>query len=668
MSEFDNLPQALGEGTGFNTIEKKDTAFPDEKMSDLAALKVVIQDVEFAEKFINSKTLPALWNGADDLFRDYVPRKTWPNSKKQRSAIPTPVIMEAIETSLLPQAHMAFFSDVQPFQLDPVGKTTPDAARAMSHLVCWGIQETGFVEEIRKCLKSGFLYGTLVGKYGWTTSKHTQRTYKRGKDGKMEISEAQRLISRPTFEYVSLRNLLVAPHTNCQDIRTAKNVTHQKFIDAIELDALRADDSYKNVPTQAQLKDLLIARAEATQNSLNGIQYPTWRENQAERPTTQGSADPLKQPLELLEYWTDDRVITVLQRTIVIRNDENPFGKLPFLSCSFIDVLDSFYGFGVSNLLAGEQWLQQGVLNKWVDSLSLKLNPMWHRKKGAGTNTQNIQTSPGRVVNDDGDLAPLEIESISQEAQGAIEASESRAARRVGANFGPEMPNQAMRTAEGVNAFTSGGQTRLQYFIETFADLVFKPAIRAFIELIKDNIEEDDLKAILSDKDTALVLQMQAKDEGLLSVYNGQYSVDVLSSVKLAGRKAMGAMIQPLAQLLGQPAMQSSLSQQGKKFDYAEFLQQVFEITGWPGGPLIQDMSPEDMQRMQQNNPALVKAQADSAKTDQTHKNAQELQEQKTDGQAGVAVVRSILKSHHDADSAAATKDLALMPKPGGGQ
>jgi hypothetical protein len=38
-------------------------------------------------------------------------------------------------------------------------------------------------------------------------------------------------------------------------------------------------------------------------------------------------------------------------------------------------VLNSLFGFGISRLLNGEQRLQQGVLNTWVDSLALVLNP-----------------------------------------------------------------------------------------------------------------------------------------------------------------------------------------------------------------------------------------------------------------------------------------------------
>jgi hypothetical protein len=152
-------------------------------------------------------------------------------------------------------------------------------------------------------------------------------------------------------------------------------------------------------------------------------------------------------------YITKDRVIVVLQRKVILRNDDNDDECLPFLSASFIEVLNAFWGFGVGMLLQGEQKLETGVSNAWIDALALKLSPWFHRKKGVAAGSQNIQISPGKVVNDDGELTPGETESVSQEALNVIQVSEARARRRVGANFGSEMPTQAMRTAEGVQEF-----------------------------------------------------------------------------------------------------------------------------------------------------------------------------------------------------------------------
>jgi hypothetical protein len=246
----------------------------------------------------------------------------------------------------------------------------------------------------------------------------------------------------------------------------------QKYVTANDLDEMRDDPTYKNVPTRAQLKELLAAKSEPGVDSMAATKVASFRQNQAEKQDLETSSDPLEQPLEILERWTEDRVIVTLQRKICLRNDENENDEIPLRSCAFIDVLNAFFGLGIGALLKGEQSLQTGVVNKWLDSLDLTLSPSFHRKKGVGPSAQNIGVAPGKVVNDDGELAPLAVQSVTAEALQAIQISESRGRRRVGANFGPDMPTQAMRTAEGVNEFTAGIQVRTQYFIELFAEMV----------------------------------------------------------------------------------------------------------------------------------------------------------------------------------------------------
>jgi hypothetical protein len=642
---FSELPQALNEGTGFETVRADEVAFGDEKLDDQTALKIVLQDVNVAESHFQSKTLAADFNLADDLFRAYVAPRTWPNSNIQRSNIPMPVVMEAIETVLLPQAHMAFFSDPQPFLLKGRGATSAAAARGMAHVATWGVAESNFEEEIRKMLKSSFLYGQCVGKYGWRKETRYERKYKRGTAGAIDSKTASHDISCPTFEYVDVRQVLVDPFHDNHDIRGAAYVLQQKFIDAEELDSLR-DQGYKGVPTRAQLAMILAERAESTKDSLQGMKIKSWREYQPSEPTEQRSSNPLKQPLEILEYWTNDRVITVLQRCIVIRNEANEFGEKPFFSCAFIDVLNSFWGMGVAKLLEGEQRLQTGLLNALVDAQSLTLAPVWVRKKGLGTTSQNISVSPGKVINEE-ELEALKFNSVAEEALGSIQASEARAARRVGANSGPEMPTQAMRTAEGVQAFTSGVQVRLQYFIENFASLVFVPAIKAFIQLAKDNLPEDQLKKIIFNG------QGQDYPGDVLDVYNGVYSVDVLSSTKLAGRRAMAQMIPMIAQMVGAAPVQQSMTAQAKKFNFVEFMQQILDITGWPDTDLIQDMTPQEQQAATMAmNPQLAKAQVDAHTLALKHQNATELEQTKGETRAGVQVIKHLL------DEAKTNKEL----------
>jgi len=635
---LEQLKQAINEGRAYEPITRTEAEVArDEAIEDLHALKLVVQDAAVFEAYIDSKSLPQEWNRIEDLFRAYVTPQNWPNSDKPRAHLGMPLILEAIE-NIISQVHMAFFSDAQPFSLKAVGKTKPEAARAAAKILQWALKQAGAKEEFRKILKSILEFGQGVGKWGWQTGTHEVAKYVK-EDGKVTKHPEKKDLSIPSFEFVELRHLLVDSSLRNHDIRNGRAVIHQSFISANDLDSLRDDPTYKNVPTRVELAAILAeGTSEPTDDTIGSTKGDTYRTYQAEREDKPASADPMEQPLEILEWTSNDRVITVLQRKIVIRNEENEFGRVNFNSCGFIDVIGSWYCFGIGKLLEGEQRFQTGVVNAWIDALSLALNPMYHRKNGIGAQSQNINSAPGRVVNDSGELTPLNQISVSAEALGAISSSEQRANRRVGANTGGNLPNQALRTAAGSQEYTSGVETRMQYFIDNYADMVFIPVLEAFLQLCKDKLQPEQIEAILTEEEGQAY---QGSD--VLDIYNGQYVLEVLSSTKLAARKAMIGLVPQLIQLFQAEAVQNSLLVQKKKLDYVEFLKTVIDLTNWPSNGLIIDATDEDIQRAMQMNPAAIQAQGRLQLESDKHQNDLDLAEETATGRAGVSVVKHLL-------------------------
>lgn len=655
---FETLKQAIDPGLALGPLTPEQTKFADEKLSDASALGIVLQDIGYAERYVGSKARPQEWNDVDNLYRAVVQPKTWEGSNQARAHLGMPLILEVVE-SMLPQIHLGFFSDkTRPFTLIAKGTTTQGAARATGKVLEWGVKQSGFKEEIRKILKSCLLYGTGVGKWGWSISTRKLTKFTR-EDGDIVATTDEVTHSVPTFEFIELGNLLVDPSVRSHDIRNAKFVIMQKFVTAYELDEMRTDELFKGIPTRDELREILATKSEPASDSMAATKVENFRTLQAERQDSEVSSDPLMQPIEVLEYWTQDRVIVVLGRKIVIRNDENEYDELPFVSCAFIDVLKSFFGLGIGKLLEGEQKLEAGVANMWIDSLNLTMSPAFHRKKGVGPSAQNIFVSPGRVVNDDGELAPLQVPSVTAEALQAIQSSEARGRRRVGANFGPDMPNQAMRTAEGVQEFTSGIQVRTQYFIELFAEFVFVPVLEAFVAMAKNNLTPKDIDNILTEQDGKAF-----EGDDHLAIYNGQYAIEVLSSTKLAGRRAMATLVPTLMQLFSAAPVQQALITQNKKLDMAEFLEQVIDLTGWDAPGLIVDMTPDDLNRALAQNPQAMRNQGMLQLQQAKHDDDMELESAKGDVRGGLQVVKHILDQSGKHDEAQRGLMSSLLTPP----
>lgn len=641
MSDFSQLDSALPEVPS-SKIEADKVAWPTQSMDDVDALGMVLADVQMAEGFIQSKNMVVNWERADNNFRAMGLPKNWPGSESQRSGLAMPLVMEVVE-KLAAVIFLAFFSDKQPFLLEAVGPVKPEALRAKEKLLLWAVQLSGFKEEMRKCIKSALLYGFCVARWGWDTVNRPKTSYQRTEKDPNKVKKVVKdyEVAHPTIEKVSLRKVLFDATLDGPDVRQARWVCAQIFVDATELDALRDNPDYQNIPTREQLAQIMAGGVEyVAVDSMNGSKYMTWRDYQAQKETERASVDPLKGPLEILEYVDCyGQTISVLQRKIVIRNDANDFGRSTFLSAAFVDVPDSAYGMGVSQLLAGEQYLQTSVLNAWLDVVALILNPAFTAAQGLQTSAQNVKVAPGRILTGT-DLKPIPIPSVGAEALNVLQTSEARATKRVGANTADNMPTQALRTAEGVNAFTEGATDKLQYFIEIFADNVFIPALESFLDVMHNKLQPADIQHILGEVDGKAYLG----DE--LDIYNAQCTVQILSSTKLAARRATAQLVGLLLQMVTAQPVQDSLTAQGMKFNYAELVEEAIDLAGWDVNSLIVPASPAELQRaMQMANPQMAVAQAQAAGKQQDQQNALEQIEANGMMRAGVNIISHAVKS-----------------------
>lgn len=657
MGGFQSLPNAIDASQQQAQITKEQVKPAGEQLSDEVALGIVLADTQDTLSYLQSKGLVPLGiENSDDLVRAYVRPRQWPDGKP-RANLSMHVTLQAIE-KLMPALYMSLFAQgkKRPFIIEPVGKTTPAAARANASLLSWGIKNSDLKEEMRVSLKNALTYGVTVGEWGWRSKKIRKKVYKKDTAGKLVGVPSVIDWECPFYESLDLKMVLVDPGLKRQDVQRGKFVIKQYMTDGYGLADLRDDSTYKNIPTDAELAIFLSEKSEPTTDSLAESKRAVWREFQAKLESESTSKDPMMQPLEILQWESADRVITILQRKLVIRNEENEFGRISKQSCAFIDVLGSFWGFGIAKLLAGEQRLQQGVVNNWIDSLALVLNPVFQLLKGVGPGTQSIPVSPGKVITESGELKPLLVPDITKPAMEAITTSDIRAQEKVGANGGANMPNAAMRTAEGVNAFAGDVIQRLQYFLEQFINLVYIPTLEAYLEMMHDHLTVEQVNEILTAEEG------KAYEGDISDVYNAQLRLDVVAGANMMAKFAAAQLAPMIIQLVSAGPVADQLEVAGKKFDYSEFISETLDMMGWDLENLVIPMSPDDLKRVQQKNAALQRVQGDLMLQDKKHVDNLSEIDAKASGQAGVATVRQILKSHSDQ----ALQQLDSMQSPAG--
>jgi hypothetical protein len=117
---------------------------------------------------------------------------------------------------------------------------------------------------------------------------------------------------------------------------------------------------------------------------------------------------------------------------------------------------------------------------------------------------------------------------------------------------------------------------------------------------------------------------------------------DTLAGTRLAAKNKMAQALPFLLEVFGNQALIQQLSQTGWKVNAMELVNMVLEMSEWKNKrDLVVMMTPQEQQSMQQQNPAAVKAQADSALLNQKQQGDLQLEDKKIAGRIATNTVKS---------------------------
>lgn len=635
------------------TIGEAKQALSTGTWGDSAALKLTIQDASRADNYTSTKEWVMNWMTASTLYQSPYTVRYWENTQTERSNVPFFTVATAVN-SLVPQIIKGLFYDDPPFLAQNRPGTTAQEARAMSSVLAYQLEEIQFREQLRLGVTTALLYGTTIWKYGWEIFSKERVTYERkikplvvpdpvnpGKtqeiyDDDEEVEEKRETIEvhRPTFETVTdLKQILVDPGLAEPNIQKAKYVIHRMYVTWDDLEDLRERPGI-NLPSRDELLQLFFPPIEKPQveESLLAQQTPLW-DARAEPPFEDTTADPFEKPLELMERWDNKRYILVLQKKLVIASTENPFGCIPFFSLGWWDVPGAFWSMGLARTIGSEQRLQAGIMNTWLDGVSLMLNGVYVRVRGTSVPTQNIRMAPGKVIDVDTKdaLTPLDRAKPIPEAMQAYAASVSRAETVSGASepgmqgvAGTSGHSNLARSATGANMLAGGAGSRVEEFIEKLSTNVLIPLLDAFHDLNTRLLPLKLVRQIL-DKELAHTYIKEAQGD-LINLKNARVKFSIRAAAKLLARRNMAQALPIMLQFLQAGPIIEGLAVSGQKVDVKELVRMMFEVSDWKNiNDVIVDMTPADQQRWM--------AQQQASKEAVKQKGAQQLQAQKTNDQ-----------------------------------
>lgn len=216
--------------------------------------------------------------------------------------------------------------------------------------------------------------------------------------------------------------------------------------------------------------------------------------------------------IEVIEYWTNDRVISVANRNVVIQDEENPFkakarangeenpkGLMPFNW--FRDYVDPslFYAKGEVDFIADQQELLNDITNQNNDAITYTLNQMYTLDPKYAHLLSEIENIPGAVYPvEAGTLVPIEQRPIPQDAFNERQNIKNEIRETTGSNEvvrGVKSDGEA--TATEINAQIAGAGQRISLKITQIENEYFHRKARIVFELIKLYVTEPMMVRIM---------------------------------------------------------------------------------------------------------------------------------------------------------------------------
>jgi hypothetical protein len=629
-------------------------------------LSLVVQSAQKAQDFLQNRQWGLLWRDADLLYQSPRPMTTYDGTyllepNVQRFTVAT------VCNAIIPQLYKGLFYDDPPMILRPRKGTPQTITDAKTVLFSYLLDACKFKTNTKRGMEIMAHQGTGIWKWGYDWKDIT--TYKRkaaalkvpsGPEGKQtvdtipldeapEITETTHTVPLPFFEARPLDKVFVDPSLDVSDIREAKWVIDVRFMDFYQITELKkalteaGEEALKgwSFPSDTDLKAIWSKNPQAQTSSLatENLTYMKGAVHHAQDVNQSASPDPLRTPLEILEYWDSGRKILVLNKTKVLYTGDNEFKQIPFLSANWWNRPKAFYGMGLGLIVGQNQRVDQGTINAILKILSFGVNPVYLRRRDANAPTQMIRTQLGKVLTVDGETenayrlmetpkVPSDIWSALKESEQATESSSGADQQLVqGSTSGPR--SSMGRTSGGAAIQASASATRLDGPLDNFIEQVFKPFLYVLDMLVFKK---------MSDVAILLVLGKEAGDEltknlNMQDFHDAEIEYEILAGSSMSAKRTMAQSMVMLTQILDNPQIQSSLADINEEYiDFKPIISMWMEASEWKNGQDIIKPMTAEMKKKRDANSAAAQAQAKmqmaQQQTEEKFKQKQEMEDQ----------------------------------------
>ena len=366
----------------------------------------------------------------------------------------------------------------------------------------------GFRKELEKLIRDWIIYGNCIGGVTFVTEKATSLltaddiiTYRGPKLTRISPIDCVIDSKAPSFDKSPLIIRRMVPLV---EVLTHNETHHGSKYDETVLEQirqLRLPGQQSDFVEQYKAQGLAIDGF-ATFDDYLGSQY-----------------------IELLEFWGDvydmstntsykNRVITIVDRGLVLRNDANPSwnGKKPFFHVGWRILPDNLYGQGPLDNLVGMQYRINHLENLKADAYDQIIHPFI---KVIGDSVEDFQFGPGErvYVGTEGDVEFLRPDVSVLTANNEIEYYRNLMEFTAGSpreSAGFRTPGE--KTAFEVSILDQGSTRIFQDKLNHFEELGIQVVLGLMFELLMRNFELEDVARTFNGDEQSLILTTITKE------------------------------------------------------------------------------------------------------------------------------------------------------------
>lgn len=299
--------------------------------------------------------------------------------------------------------------------------------------------------------------------------------------GVEQVRESFAYYQGPIAEQIDIEDFWVAPEAS--SIEDARYVIHRVWRD-VEYVKQKIEEGAYTLPAGHSL------------DSLWEIEESPAAERQGEIGLS-SELDPDKRAVEVLEFWSNDELMTVLNQRLVVRVAESPFahGRKPFVRILDHFQENEFYGVGELGPIAGIQDAVNALWNSRIDQVRLALQRVFAVNPDHLYDLRDLRMAPGKAIRIRGGqgispselLFPIETPDVTASAYEEVQALIDMVERVLAVDAytaGTDSPT-LNDTATGIALISEQGNSRFAFKV-TMGELTgLVPLARMFGSLLQ---------------------------------------------------------------------------------------------------------------------------------------------------------------------------------------